>query len=69
MAAQGICTPARTNIAGGLAGLPGNVVNNVLAWYRGTLTRVALNKLSDHELEDIGLTRGDINVVAAQYNR
>ena len=30
------------------------------AWNDARMTRNALNALSDHELEDIGLTRGDI---------
>lgn len=30
------------------------------AWNDARLTRNALNKLSDHELEDIGLTRSDV---------
>ncbi|HKK97995.1 MAG TPA: DUF1127 domain-containing protein [Marivita sp.] len=29
-------------------------------WNDARLTRNALNTLSDHELEDIGLTRGDV---------
>ncbi|MBM2323596.1 MULTISPECIES: DUF1127 domain-containing protein [Marivita] len=31
------------------------------AWNDSRQTRNALSQLSDHELEDIGLTRGDIN--------
>ena len=32
-------------------------------WNDTRLTRNALSKLSDHELEDIGLVRGDINAL------
>lgn len=31
------------------------------AWNDSRQTRIALSQLSDHELDDIGLTRGDIN--------
>ena len=33
------------------------------AWNESRQTRNVLNQLSDHELEDIGLTRGDINAL------
>ncbi len=33
-------------------------------WNDARLTRNALNRLSDRELEDIGLSRGDIDRVA-----
>jgi uncharacterized protein YjiS (DUF1127 family) len=36
----------------------------VVAWNDARVTRRALTSLSDRELEDIGLTRGDIEVVA-----
>lgn len=32
----------------------------IVAWNDKRLTRNALNKLSDRELEDIGIARGDI---------
>ncbi|EAP77314.1 hypothetical protein ISM_03455 [Roseovarius nubinhibens ISM] len=34
------------------------------AWNAARATRVALSRLSDRELEDIGLERGDIHKVA-----
>jgi len=34
------------------------------AWKEQRATRDALNKLSDRELDDIGLCRGDIDVIA-----
>jgi len=34
------------------------------AWNDARITRNALAALSDHELEDIGLVRGDIDLVA-----
>ncbi len=37
-----------------------NVVVALQAWNDARVTRKALNKLSDRELDDIGLCRGDI---------
>jgi uncharacterized protein YjiS (DUF1127 family) len=39
------------------------LTHKFLMWNESRATRVALNKLSDHELEDIGLTRGDIDAI------
>ncbi|MDR9485359.1 MULTISPECIES: DUF1127 domain-containing protein [Sediminimonas] len=40
-------------------------VNGMLVgWHESRETRNALSKLSDRELEDIGLCRGDIDIVA-----
>ncbi len=36
------------------------------AWNDARVTRNALSRLSDHELDDLGLTRGDID---AMYRR
>ncbi|MEX0285026.1 MAG: DUF1127 domain-containing protein [Paracoccaceae bacterium] len=36
-------------------------------WNDARVTRNALNQLSDRELEDIGLIRGDIDDVASKY--
>ena len=35
-----------------------------VAWNDARVTRYALSKLTDRELEDIGLNRGDIDAVA-----
>ena len=40
------------------------IVGGVIAWNEARLTRNALGALSDRELEDIGLCRGDIDDVA-----
>ena len=37
-------------------------IADVVAWNDARVTRNALNKLSDRELEDIGLIRGDIDI-------
>ncbi|MCF2906399.1 DUF1127 domain-containing protein [Octadecabacter sp. CECT 8868] len=36
----------------------------IATWNDERMTRKALNKLSARELDDIGLTRGDIEVIA-----
>ncbi|MGI9370710.1 MAG: DUF1127 domain-containing protein [Ruegeria sp.] len=41
-----------------------SVVNAVVEWNDARVTRNALSGLSDRELDDIGLCRGDIDVVA-----
>ncbi|MGB7270690.1 MAG: DUF1127 domain-containing protein [Albidovulum sp.] len=47
---------------------PLNLVNGILAsiasWNDARMTRSALGKLSDRELDDIGLSRGDIDYIA-----
>lgn len=40
------------------------MLGNVVAWNDARVTRNALASLSDRELDDIGLIRGDIDVVA-----
>ena len=42
----------------------GGLVTRVASWNEARRTRAALSRLSAHELEDIGLTRGDIDVIA-----
>ena len=41
-----------------------SVIATVVAWNDARVTRNALSGLTDRELEDIGLTRGDIDAVA-----
>ena len=41
-----------------------SVVNAVVEWNDARVTRNALSGLTDRELDDIGLCRGDIDVVA-----
>lgn len=38
-----------------------SLISAFAAWNDTRKTRVALSQLSDHELDDIGLSRGDIN--------
>ena len=61
-------TTRTTYGAPGLFGRIGDALStaiaNVVAWNDQRVTRNALNKLSDRELEDIGMVRGDIDYVA-----
>lgn len=48
----------------------GDFTNGIQARRAEALTRKALSSLSDHELRDIGLTRGEIDSIArAQFIR
>ncbi len=40
------------------------MIDAVVAWNEARITRSALSRLSDRELNDIGLTRYDIDRVA-----
>lgn len=41
----------------------GGAFEAVAAWNNARVTRNSLSKLSDRELDDIGLCRGDINMI------
>jgi uncharacterized protein YjiS (DUF1127 family) len=49
--------------AHGFLGHFADLLGRVAEWNDARVTRNALNKLSDRELEDIGLVRGDIESV------
>lgn len=53
----------RSNPTRVLAGAFGfrRLIDAVVAWNESRVTRAALSKLSDRELEDIGLNRRDID--------
>lgn len=40
-----------------------SMIDGIGAWNDNRVTRNALSKLTDRELEDIGLSRGDIDTV------
>jgi uncharacterized protein YjiS (DUF1127 family) len=42
-----------------------DIVGRIAAWNDARVTRKALSKLSDRELDDLGLNRGDIDDIAA----
>ncbi|MDQ2091876.1 DUF1127 domain-containing protein [Marimonas arenosa] len=62
-----IDTP-RVQLAAGTHGRIGQIFASLVAryneWNDLRMTRNALSKLSDRELEDIGLCRGDIDFIA-----
>jgi uncharacterized protein YjiS (DUF1127 family) len=43
-----------------------SIVASIASWNDARVTRNALSKLSDRELDDIGLCRGDIEFIAAR---
>jgi uncharacterized protein YjiS (DUF1127 family) len=43
-----------------------DIASNVIAWNDARVTRNALGKLTDRELDDIGLSRSDIADIAMQ---
>ncbi len=46
------------------SGVFGQFVGMFSSWNDARVTRNALSRLSDHELDDLGLTRGQIESVA-----
>lgn len=58
--------PRTTAPAAGLSGIFSSIIGSLAAWNDARITRNALSKLSDRELEDIGLCRSDIESVAAR---
>lgn len=57
--------PAQGLFGGRLSTLVVSLVAAVAAWNDARVTRNALSKLSDRELDDIGLCRGDIEAISA----
>lgn len=54
-------TDARRAITGGyLSRAISNFVADIAAWNEARATRLALSRLTDHELDDIGLRRADL---------
>ncbi len=52
---------ATAGIGGQISTLVTRVVTRIIDWNDSRQTRKALGKLSDHELDDIGLGRGDLD--------
>jgi uncharacterized protein YjiS (DUF1127 family) len=46
-------------------GVLADIVGRIAAWNDARVTRKALSQLSDRELDDLGLNRGDIDEIAA----
>ena len=58
---------ARPVAAPALGNVIARIVADVTAWNDARKTRQALSHLSDRELEDIGLVRGDIARIAINH--
>ena len=56
----------RANSSFSALNLVSNLVASVASWNDARVTRTALAKLSDRELDDIGLSRGDIEYIASR---
>jgi len=54
-------------VAGQVKGFVSTLIAPMIAWNDARVTRKALNSLTDRELEDIGLVRGDIENVATGH--
>ncbi|RMC35072.1 DUF1127 domain-containing protein [Paracoccus alkanivorans] len=54
----------RSFAVGGLGSVVANLASLIGSWNDTRKTRRELNRLSDRELDDIGLTRGDIERIA-----
>lgn len=69
MAAFDTTRPASGLSAGSFATVFANAFSAVAAWNDARITRNSLSKLSARELDDIGLTYGDIEVIASRATR
>lgn len=47
------------------AGITTNLIARIVEWNDARVTRKSLSKLSNRELDDLGLCRGDIDEIAA----
>ena len=56
----------RMAAAGADVGLAGRLFVAFAAWNDARVTRKALQRLSDRELDDIGLSRSDIDTITAR---
>jgi len=66
MAAFDTSRPAQGFLGGRLSNLVASTVAVFAGWNDARVTRNALAKLSDRELDDIGLCRGDIETISAR---
>ena len=63
MAAFDTTRPATALSAGGITSFIANAAGSLAAWNDARVTRNSLSKLSARELDDIGLTAGEIDRV------
>lgn len=66
MAAFDTSRPAQGLVAGRVSTFISSLVADIAAWNDARVTRKALSRLTDRELDDIGLTRGDIEMIATR---
>lgn len=66
MAAFETSRPATGLVGGRVSSFLSTIVAEFAAWNDARVTRKALSKLTDRELDDIGLTRGDIEMIATR---
>ena len=57
------------SLSGRMSSMIASLVTTLIAWNDARVTRNSLAQLTDRELDDIGLTRGDIDEVAARLAR
>ena len=57
----------RSVAVGGVGNVVANLFLMLSAWNDSRVTRRELNSLSDHELKDIGMFRGDIERIARGF--
>ena len=57
------------SIASRLSTAVTGLVGAFAAWNDARMTRKALSRLSDHELDDLGLTRGDIAKIGSRLTQ
>lgn len=54
---------ANRTIGARFSQLTNSIFGSIKSWNDTRITRNALSRLSDHELDDLGLTRGDIEAM------
>lgn len=69
MAAFDTTRPATGFFAGRTSSVFASTFAAIAAWNDARVTRNTLSKLTERELDDIGLTYGDIDAIAARVSR
>jgi len=59
--------PATSGSAARIGAIFASLIGVFAAWNDARMTRASLSSLTDRELDDIGLVRGDIDDVARRY--
>jgi uncharacterized protein YjiS (DUF1127 family) len=69
MAALDTTRPTATLTAGRMTNMIANMFGAVASWNDARITRKSLSQLSLRELDDIGLSYGDIDTISARSAR